>query len=99
MSSGTAGMPARCTSGPAHRAPCPWPSRAGPPTLSARAEPALGRPPHPAGPGAAPAAPGRYLMPLEAARVPPLEHLGIGEPGVSHVGLHHVGAVEAVPGT
>src|SRR5215470_1827284 len=36
-------------------------------------------------------------VPLQPHRVPPLEHLGIGEPGVGHVRLHHVRAVEAVP--
>ena len=33
---------------------------------------------------------------LEQHRVAPLQLLGIGEPGVGHLGLHHVGAVEAV---
>jgi hypothetical protein len=33
---------------------------------------------------------------LEQHRVAPLEHLGVGEPGVGHLGLHDVGAVEAV---
>jgi hypothetical protein len=35
---------------------------------------------------------------LHPHRVAPLQHLGVGEPGVRHLGLHHVCAVEARPG-
>jgi hypothetical protein len=35
---------------------------------------------------------------LQQHREAPLEHLGVGEPRVGHVGLHHVGAVEPRPG-
>ena len=49
---------------------------------------------------AVPAAPAAAARPdpvgLHQHRVAPLEHLGVGEPGVGHLGLHHVGAVEAV---
>src|SRR6185503_17815670 len=38
------------------------------------------------------------LEALEPHREAPLQHLGIGEARVGHVGLHHVGAVEARPG-
>ena len=47
-------------------------------------------------PAARAAAAGPDPVGLEQHRVTPLEHLGIGEPGVGHLGLHHVGAVEAV---
>src|SRR6185437_4561425 len=43
----------------------------------------------------APAAP-PDRVPLQSHRVPPLQHLGIGEPGVGHVRLHHVRARETV---
>ena len=35
---------------------------------------------------------------FEPHREAPLEHLGIGQPGVRHVRLHHVGAVEVRAG-
>ena len=47
-------------------------------------------------PAARAAAAGPDPVGLEQHRVAPLEHLGVGEPGVGHLGLHHVGAVEAV---
>ncbi len=51
---------------------------------------------------AAPAAPAARaaadLEALEQHREAPFEHFGIGEPGIGHVGLHHVRAVKARAG-
>ena len=51
----------------------------------------------PAMPAARAAAAGDDPVGLQQHRVPPLQHLGVGEPGVGHLGLHHVGAVKAGP--
>src|ERR1700678_896223 len=40
-----------------------------------------------------------YRVALQDDRVAPLQHLGIGEPGVRHLGLHHIGAVKTVTRT
>jgi hypothetical protein len=50
----------------------------------------------PAVPAARAAAAGPDPVGLQQHRVPPFEDLGVGEPGVGHLGLHDVGAVEAV---
>jgi hypothetical protein len=47
-----------------------------------------------AAPAALAAAAGSDRIGLEADGVAPFEHLGVGEPGVRHLRLHHIGAVE-----
>jgi len=49
----------------------------------------------PAVPAARAAAAGPDPVGLQQHRVAPFEHLRVGEPGVGHLGLHDVGAVEA----
>src|SRR5262245_17518177 len=51
------------------------------------------------GPAADAPGAGHDLEGLQPDRIAPLQHLGVGEPGVGHVRLHDVGTAEAVPGT
>src|SRR5215472_3508712 len=61
-------------------------------------EPELAPSPGSPMPASGPAASAPDLVPLKPDGIAPLKHLRIGEPGVRHVGLHRVRAVEAVPG-
>src|SRR6266699_3346607 len=50
-----------------------------------------------AGPAPRPAAAMPDRVPLQPDRITPFQHLGVGEPGVGHLGLHYIGACEAWP--